>query len=133
MRTTSPVLALALLLLAAVGCGPAPNSGTLRDNFFSQVAALHGVQKFEVKKNVVTFNFIGADYTCTVTGMDIAPYDDPRYTHIGSVDCEFTENGEPIESFEHLRSVDIDPQAIVGAWDSQKKRWRFDLSFEAGE
>jgi hypothetical protein len=126
------IAALALVVLAAGGCGPTPNSGTLRDAFFSQIAALHGINEFEIKKNTISFKFLGDDYTATVTATEVEGTDDQRYTHLGSVDAEFTVNGDQLDSFEHLRSVGVDPQAIVAAWDAEKKRWRFDLSFEAG-
>ncbi|MFO7675429.1 MAG: hypothetical protein R6X12_03825 [bacterium] len=125
-----PVLPLLLALMLAAGCGPAPNSGTLRDAFFTQLAALHGINDLQISKNTTAFSFLGDNYTCIVTGTDIAETDDPRYTHIGSVDVEFSFEGEPVPTFDHLRSGNIDPDAIVATWDAEKKRWRFDVIFE---
>ena len=121
------------MLLLTVSCGAVANPGTLRDAFFSKVAALPGVTDFQVKKDDLTFVFMGEDYVCTVTAVEVQPFDDERYTHLGTIDCQFTENGVVMETFEHLRKADIDPNNIVGAWDSKQKRWRFDIEFSFEE
>ncbi|MFO7639519.1 MAG: hypothetical protein R6X14_09570 [bacterium] len=130
MKLSSVTLTLLAVLLVTAGCGPAPNTGTLRDAYFSQIAALHGITKFEVKKSTISFVYLGDSYTCTVNATEIEPMEDTRYTHIGSIDCSFTVNGEHLEYFDHLRSGGVEQDAIVAAWDSQGKRWRFDVVFD---
>ena len=123
-------LALAFLMLAAVGCEPSPNASTLREAFFSQIIGLHGVTQFEIQKETIIFEMVGDKYTCVVTGTTITPTEDGRYTHIGSLECEFSANGERVMYFEQLRRAGIEPDAIVAAWESDSKRWQFDVEFE---
>lgn len=130
MRT---VVTLSLFLLLAVSCGTVANSGTLRDAFFTEVAALPGITEFQVKKNDLIFVFMDEDYVCTVTAVQVEPFDDERYTHLGTIDCQFTENGVVMGSFDHLRKARMDPNNIVGAWDSKQEKWRFDIEFDFEE
>ncbi len=124
------VVSLSLLLLLAISCGAVANSGTLRDAFFSEVSALPGITEFQVKKNDLIFVFMDEDYVCTVLAAQVEPFDDERYTHLGTIDCQFTENGVVMESFDHLRKARMDPENIVGAWDSKREKWRFDIEFD---
>lgn len=125
-----PVL-LALVLLASTGCEPSPSASTLRDAFFGQITSLHGVTSFKIDRETMRFEMVGDEYVCVVTETSISPIEDDRYTHIGSLDCSFTVNGQPLHYFDQLRRAGIEPDAIVAAWDSQSKRWRFDVDFQS--
>ncbi len=127
------VVSLSLLLLLAISCGAVANSGTLRDAFFTEVSALPGITEFQVKKNDLIFVFMDEDYVCTVTAAEVEPFADERYTYLGTIDCQFTENGVVMETFEHLHKARMDPNNIVGAWDSERDKWRFDIEFEFEE
>ncbi|HDR00228.1 MAG TPA: hypothetical protein ENN51_08110 [candidate division WOR-3 bacterium] len=122
--------ALAGLMLMTTACEPSPNPATLREAFFSQVIRLHGITSFEIQKETITFEMGEDKYTCVVTETSIVPIEDPRYTHMGSLECEFRLDGQRIPYFDDLVRVGIAPDAIVAAWDSESKRWRFDVEFE---
>ena len=124
------ILLTSLVLLVIAGCGSGPSSSSLQEAFFSQLVAMPGVENFEVNRNVISFEYRDGDYTCTVVAIDVEPLDDEHYTHIGSIECTFTLNGEPLEHFEYLRGARLEQDALVAGWDNQHKRWRFDIEFD---
>ncbi len=125
-------LALLAIVLACVSlsCEPRATGGTLVESFFNRMVRIRAMTRFQIKKNTMTFTYIGDEYVATVRGATVEPYSETNYPFVGTVDCVFTMNGREMEYFDGLSKVGIDPQNIVALWDKNAKEWTWDVKFE---
>jgi len=119
-----------LLLLAALNCEARATGGTLSDSFLDKLRQVRTITRFEIKKNTMSFYSAGDEFTAKVTSARVDPNSDTEYPFVGRIECEFTMNGQPIESFDGLAMVDIDPRNIVALWNAKEKKWVWSVEMQ---
>lgn len=124
------LLVAAAAVVALVGCESGASVGSLKDAFMHEVVLIPGVTDFVQDRDVLKFKYGNDIYEATIVDAAVEASGWTEYPYEGFLEVNFKLNGQPLEYFDLLLRREIDPRAIVAAWDVEQEKWIWGVVLE---